>query len=123
MLSDVNVGIGLSIFTYSYASRFVESGVRVWLYLAYTITVALLFVLGQPLLSRCCREVRKRRKERQRPEEVELRSREERDGEEDNQLVGKKMCSKESCHLWVSFAFFLGLTVAVVMTLVVLVAI
>ncbi len=60
-----------------------------------------------------------------RPEKEQLRKEEEeKEGDEEDALMGrKKLFGKETYHLWALFGFFLVLTVTVVLALAVLVAI
>lgn len=109
--ADANVGLGLSIFTYSY-SRFNSSGAPIWFYVAFVITTALLLAAYFPCVTRCARLRRKKG-----PEEEELRARDELESKEQPMEPKRAPVS-----VWVAVGAFFSFTLISVVVLIILIS-
>lgn len=107
-LADVNVGLGLYIFTYGF-SEFRTSGAPIWLYVAYTVFIMFFFVICYPCLVHCA-VLKRKVKRRKTPEEIELTEKGSEGADEEAQLP--VMFS-----MWISLGVFSGTTIIVVVVL------
>lgn len=123
---DVNIGLGLSIFTSTY-SKFSDSNAPVWLYVSYIVAMVLIFVVAIPLIKQCNKGWKKWREEDRNGEDITLSV--------GNEIILERKYSRktsperlkklfmENATEWIALVIFLGLTLAVVLVLIVLILI
>ena len=61
LCTDVNVGLGIAIFTTTY-SRFGDTNAPLWLYVAYVVLIVLIFTVAIPLIQECVKGWKKWKK-------------------------------------------------------------
>ena len=113
----MNIGLGLSIFTYSY-SEIAANGAIIWVYVAYVGVMTLIFVIVLPSLAHYT-HIKGKTSRKKDPEEIELRSKEEEEMGEGEAYERPKLPKAP----WVALGAFAGTTIVflvVIITLIIL---
>lgn len=113
--SDINIVLGLAIFSYAFSD---VDGAPLWLFVAYTVLMVLLYIMGFPVL-----KYKLSKTKSSNPEEMALQDGDD-DGDDDKESPGPgKVPVKGSLFLWMALGAFLGVTISVVTVLIILIAV
>ena len=113
--SDINIILGLAIFSYAYSD---EGGAPLWLFVAYTILMVVLYIMGFPVL-----KYRLSKPKSDKPEEMALQPHDDDDDDAAGGDGPSKGPVKWSLFLWIALGIFLGVTITVVTVQIVLIAV